>query len=181
MTVLIRPETAADHDAVQALITAAFQPARPAGRPVPEAVLNEALRADPARSAELSLVAELDRVIVGQVTSSYGVVENPDPALPERRVLAVGPVSVLPGQQRAGLGSTVMRRLVAAADAADEPAIVLLGAPEFYGRFGFVEAAGIGIEAPDPAWGKYFQARKLTAYDRRLVGRFRYAAPFSKL
>ncbi|MET0864954.1 MAG: N-acetyltransferase [Nakamurella sp.] len=181
MTALIRPEAAEDFGAVQALITAAFQPSRPAGRPVAEAVLNEQVHADPGWSAELSLVAELDRVIVAQVTSSYGVLEHQDPAIPDRRLLGVGPVSVLPEHQRAGIGSTLMRRLVAAADAADEPALVLLGSPDFYGRFGFVEASAIGIEAPDPGWGKYFQARKLTAYHRELVGRYRYAPPFAKL
>jgi putative acetyltransferase len=181
MTVLIRPESPADLGAVQALVTAAFQTARTAGRPVPEAVLNEALHADPSWSAELTLVAELDRVIVGQVTSSYGVLEHPDPEVPDRHLLAVGPVSVLPGRQHAGIGSTIMRRLIAAADAADEPAIILLGSPDFYGRFGFVEAAAVGIEAPNPSWGKYFQIRKLTAYERGLVGRFRYARPFAML
>jgi putative acetyltransferase len=179
MTVLIRPEAPADLGPVRALITAAFQTARTAGRPVAEAVLNEALHADPGWVAELTLVAELDRVIVGQLTSSYGVLEDPDPAVPDRSLLAVGPVSVLPGRQHAGVGSTIVRRLIAAADAADEPAVVLLGEPDFYGRFGFVEAAGLGIEAPNPSWGRYFQARKLTAYDRGLVGRFRYAAPFA--
>jgi putative acetyltransferase len=181
MTVLIRPETPADRDSVQALITAAFGKSRAGRRRVPEAVLNKALRADPAWSAELTLVAELDRTIVGQVTSSYGVLVNPDPAIADRRLLAIGPVSVLPTHQHTGIGSTIVRRLVAAADAADEPAIVLLGSPDFYGRFGFVEASELAIEAPDPAWGKYFQARKLTAYDRSLVGQFRYGAPFDKL
>src|SRR4051794_28780869 len=118
MTVLIRPEAAADRDSVQAVITAAFAKPRAARRRVPEAVLNKALRADPAWSAELTLVAELDRMIVGQVTSSYGVLINPDPAIADRRLLAVGPVSVLPTHQHTGIGSTIMRRLVAAADAA---------------------------------------------------------------
>jgi putative acetyltransferase len=181
MTVLIRPEAPADHNAVQALIGAAFHNPRAAGRRVPEVVLNEALHADPAWSPELTLVAELDRVIIGQVTSTYGVLVNPDPAVGDRRLLGVGPVSILPVHQHTGIGSMIMRRLVAAADAADEPAIVLLGSPDFYGRFGFVEASEIGIEAPDPTWGKYFQARRLTAYDRGLVGRFRYAEPFAKL
>lgn len=180
MTVLIRPETPADRPQVQALITAAFRRG-PAKRPVVEAVLNDALHSDPGWSPELTLVAELDRLIVGQVTSSYGVLENPDPEVPDRPLLAIGPVSVLPARQRAGIGSTVLRRLIAAADAADEPVIVLLGSPDFYGRFGFVEASEIGIEAPDASWGKHFQARKLTAYDRGLVGRFRYAAPFAAL
>ncbi|MDP9823886.1 hypothetical protein J2S59_003695 [Nocardioides massiliensis] len=38
----------------------------------------------------------------------------------------------------------------------------------------------MSITAPDPAWGDYFQARPLTAYDGR-GGAFRYAAPFDRL
>ena len=59
--------------------------------------------------------------------------------------------------------------------------IVLLGSPDFYGRFGFVAASWVGIDAPDPAWGRYFQVLPLAAHDARMVGRFRYPAPFEGL
>ena len=45
-----------------------------------------------------------------------------------------------------------------------------------------VDADGaLGITAPDPQWGKYFQARVLSSYDGTQSGRFRYAEPFSRL
>ena len=75
----------------------------------------------------------------------------------------------------------MVRAVIERADAGGEPAIVLLGSPDFYGRFGFIAACDLGIESPDPAWGKYFQARALTAHDPAMVGRYRYAAPFDGL
>ncbi len=181
MTLRIRPERPADIPAVQALIAAAFAPAGHDGGAVVEEVLNDALRRDAAWIGRWSLVADDDNEIVGQVTSSYGVLEHPDPAVPERRIVALGPVAVLPYRQRTGIGSELVRAVIERADAAGEPVIALLGSPDFYGRFGFVAAASVGIQAPDPAWGKHFQVRTLTAHDAGMVGRFRYAAPFQGL
>jgi putative acetyltransferase len=186
LTLLIRPETPVDIPAVQALIAAAFAPADRERGPVVEEVLNDALRRDPDWIARWTLVAEADtgiggRQIVGQLTSSYGALVHPDPAVPDRRIVAVGPVAVLPARQRAGIGSKLLRAVIEGADAAGEPVIVLLGSPDFYGRFGFVDASSVGIEAPDPAWGRYFQVRTLAAHDPGMVGRFRYAAPFQRL
>jgi putative acetyltransferase len=191
MTLLIRPETSEDVPAVQALIAAAFAPAGHAGGPVLEEILNDALRRDRDWIGPLSLVAESacdvgeqeigGQQIVGQVTSSYGLLERPDRAVPDRRIVAVGPVAVLPSRQRTGIGSTLLRAVIEGADAAGEPAIALLGSPDFYGRFGFVPASSVGIEAPDPTWGTYFQVLALAAHEPDMVGRFRYAAPFQGL
>jgi putative acetyltransferase len=68
-----------------------------------------------------------------------------------------------------------------AAEACDEPLVGLLGEPAYYRRFGFVPATDLGIEAPDPAWGEYFQVRPLWSYGPALRGRFRYAPPFDDL
>jgi putative acetyltransferase len=186
MTLRIRPEAPADVPAVQALIAAAFAPVDHSGGPVVEEVLNDALRRDPDWIARWTLVAEADRApagqdIVGQVTASYGVLERSDHTIPGRRLVAVGPVAVLPSRQRTGIGSALLRAVVDGADAAGEHAIVLLGSPDFYGRFGFVAASTVGIEVPNPTWGKYFQVRLLANDDAGLIGRFRYAAAFEGL
>jgi len=186
MTLRIRPETSADVPSVQALILAAFAPRDHDGGPVVEEVLNDALRRDPDWIQQFSLVAVLEspnagQEIVGQITASYGVLEHPDPAVPDRRIVALGPVAVLPDRQRTGIGSALLNAVIAGAEAAGEPAIALLGSPDYYGRFGFVAAATVGIKAPDPAWGKHFQVRTLAAHDPGMVGRFQYAAPFQGL
>jgi putative acetyltransferase len=164
--VIIRRELLADVRAVHAVHRAAFP------SPV-EADLVEALRADSGWLPPLSLVAEDDGV-VGHVVCTRGNIDGA-PAL------GLGPLGVLPVRQRTGVGSALMHAVLGAADALDEPIVVLLGHTDYYPRFGFVPAASLGIAAPDPAWGAHFQARRLTAYPTSLTGEFHYAAPFQAL
>lgn len=172
-----RPEDVAD---IRAVTAAAFSGVEHSAPPVePDGVPGEAtlvgwLRADPGWIPELSLVAEVDGEVVGHVVATRG-------ALAGRPALGLGPVSVSPARQRDGVGSALMHTILGAADAMGEPVVVLLGSPAYYGRFGFIPASSLGIDAPDPAWGDYFQARPLAAYDQSVSGTFAYAAPFDRL
>jgi putative acetyltransferase len=74
-----------------------------------------------------------------------------------------------------------MHAVLGAADALGHAVVVLLGHVDYYPRFGFVPAASMGIDAPDPAWGEHFQARRLSAWTPAVGGAFRYAAPFDDL
>jgi putative acetyltransferase len=94
-------------------------------------------------------------------------------------LLPWGPIGVLPDHQGTGIGSALMDALLAAADAADAPLIGLLGAPQYYSRFGFRPAKELGVIPPEPEWGDAFQARPLTAYTESVAGRFQYASAFS--
>jgi putative acetyltransferase len=178
--VLIRRERPEDVADIRAVTAAAFSgvehsapPIEPDGAPG-EATLVGWLRADPGWIPELSLVAEADGEIVGHAVATRGTLAG-------RPALGLGPVSVSPDRQRDGVGSALMHAILGAADAMGEPVVVLLGSPAYYGRFGFVPASSLGIEAPDPAWGDFFQARRLAAYDPGLRGPFSYAAPFDRL
>ena len=93
--------------------------------------------------------------------------------------MAVGPIGVLPEHQDTGIGNALMEALVAAADAADVPLLVLLGAPQYYGRFGFGSARELGVISPQPEWGDAFQALPLSAYTEAVAGRFQYASAFT--
>jgi putative acetyltransferase len=178
---LVRRETPADVAAVRAVTAAAFAGAAYSAPPVEadgapgEATLVGWLREDPGWVPELSLVAEDgDGSVVGHVVCTRGSVG-------EARALGLGPLSVAPHRQRAGVGSALVHAVLGAADALGEPVVVLLGDPAYYARFGFRPAADLGIEAPDPSWGALFQARPLAAWDPSLTGRFTYAAPFARL
>lgn len=48
-------------------------------------------------------------------------------------------------------------------DSRDEPFMVVLGSPAFYGRFGFVAASEHGVEGPYEAAGDAFQVRPRAA------------------
>lgn len=176
---LVRRERATDVAAIGEVVAAAFRAVPHSAPPVDasgdpgEVALVGWLRADPGWILELSLVAVEEERVVGHVVCTRG-------HLDERPALGLGPVSVLPDRQGAGVGSALMHAVLAAAEARDEALVALLGDPGYYTRFGFGPASALGIAAPDPAWGDYFQARPLAAYDGR-GGSFRYAAPFDRL
>ncbi|MGK5533286.1 GNAT family N-acetyltransferase [Streptomyces sp. URMC 129] len=168
----IRREVPGDRAAVHAVTAAAFATAD--GTVPVEAVLLDELRACDGWLPPLSMVAVEDDEVVGHVVGTRGHVG-------ERPAVGLGPLSVLPGRQRRGVGLALVHAVLGAADALGEPLVALLGSPEYYGRFGFRDAAGYGVEAPDPAWGRYFQVRPLTAWDPAVRGVFRYAEPFDRV
>jgi predicted N-acetyltransferase YhbS len=55
-------------------------------------------------------------------------------------LVLVGPVAVQPELQREGIGRTMMDRMIAAADYIRSDPLVLIGDPEYYGRFFGFEA-----------------------------------------
>jgi len=137
-----------------------------------EVRLVDALRESGDWVPELSWVAELDGSVVGHVVSTRGHVDDV-PAV------GLGPLGVQTAVQGTGVGSALVYASIGAADALGEPLIALLGAPEYYGRFGFVAATVHAIRPPEPAWGEHFQVRTLTEWRPSITGTFRYSAPFT--
>jgi putative acetyltransferase len=137
----IRPERPEDDAGIDALLRAAFP------EPV-EADLVRRLRAD--GDLALSLVAEEDGEIIGQV-AFVPITLDPDPGY---RIWGLAPVSVLPHRQGQGVGSALIGRGLDLAAAAGIGLILVLGDPNYYGRFGFDTVLASGIEV---AWaGSYF-------------------------
>jgi putative acetyltransferase len=170
--VLVRREVPGDERPIDDVHTEAFAPMYPGGHP-PEAGLVAALRSSDAWIAALSLVAEIDGAVVGHVCCTRATL------LPSGEpVLGLGPLGVLTRYQRHGVGGALVHAVLGAADALDEPLVVLLGHRTYYPRFGFVPAADLGVEPEVPEWAPDFQARRLTRYRPGLTGRFRYAKPF---
>ena len=156
---IIRPETAADRDAIRNVNDEAF------GGPI-EAKLIDAIRASDRYVPELSLVAVSQGQTLGHVISSYVDVEPG-----ARRVLQVGPLAVLPSHQRQGIGSALMEETIRIADARGEPLLLIEGNPRYYERFGFSRADAVGIEPPPEAHGpQYFMIRPLATYDTAFRG-----------
>ncbi len=171
---LIQRETSAHIAAIRTVTAAAFaRPERPRRTPV-EATLVDELRASDAWLPRLSLVAVDSAGVVGHVLGSRARVDSAP-------VLAVGPLSVHPDHQGRGVGRALMHAVLGAADALDEPLVVLLGDPCYYARFGFRLAEEYGILPPVPEWRPHFQIRTLTAFTPELRGQFAYAEPFDRV
>ena len=173
---IVREQQGDDYETIRHVYAEAFRrprfrPPQEPGSVPPEVGLFEALWDAGDVIPKLSFTALDDGQVVGHATASRATIEA-DP------VVAVGPIGVLPDHQGTGIGSALMEALLAAADAADVPLVALLGAPEYYSRFGFRPAKDLGVISPEPEWGDAFQALPLTAYTESVAGRFRYASGF---
>ncbi len=144
---LIRPETEADWTAIDRVNRQAF------GR-ADEASLVRRLRDDGLVAA--SLVAEQVGAVAGHLMLSW---------LPTRveghslRAVALAPLAVLPEFQRQGIGSRLVEASIDAARKLDIAAIIVLGHPRYYPRFGFSATAAQALAAPFS--GEAFMALEL--------------------
>jgi putative acetyltransferase len=136
LSVIIREETPADRSDVDALLRQAF------GRD-DESKLVLRLREDGAIGA--ALVAEADGKVIGHLVLSW---------LPTRmdgrpvRAVALAPMGVRPAHQRRGVGSRLLAAAIAKARQIGAQAIVVLGDPAYYRRFGFSSDLAAKLEAP---------------------------------
>ncbi|MEJ7925312.1 N-acetyltransferase [Sphingobium sp. AN641] len=86
----------------------------------------------------------------------------------QQPLIMIGPVAVQPAFQRGGHGRALMDAVVAAARAQATEPLMMIGDPEYYGRFwGFCADGTAGWDAPGP-----FDPRRLLALsvDGRAIG-----------
>jgi predicted N-acetyltransferase YhbS len=106
----------------------------------------------------LSFAAMADSVLVGSIQCWPVALFGVDGARIAPLVM-VGPVAVSPDRQRGGIGRTLMAACLERAEVAADGALMMIGDPEYYGRFfGFSAAATGGWDLPGP-----FEARRLLA------------------
>ncbi len=72
----------------------------------------------------------------------------------EHQVLCVGPISVLPEFQKIGIGTKLLKESIAIAKELGYSAMILFGHPDYYHRFGFVNAQNYGNTTKE---GKNFE------------------------
>lgn len=145
MTFIIRHETLTDIRAIEALTAAAFMDAEHSSHT--EQFIVNALRR--AGALSLSLVAEQDGQLIGHASLSPVTVSDGAPGW-----YGLAPVSVLPTHQNQGIGSRLIRQLLAELQENRGAGCVVLGNPNYYGRFGFRAQAALTLPGI-PA--EYFQ------------------------
>lgn len=110
---------------------------------------------------ELDFVAECEGKIVGNVVCSYAKVVN-DNMETLKDVVIIGPIGVLPEYQKRGIGGLLMEAVKKKSTEMGISGIVLYGAPQYYGRFGFVNAKKYNICTPQGENFDAFMALELT-------------------
>lgn len=154
---------------MRAVHTAAFPTAA-------EADLVEALR--DAADGVVSLVAEVDGVVVGHVMCSPATLDGH----PGVRLMGLAPVAVLPARQRRGVGSALIGAALERCRDLGVDVVIVLGDPAYYARFGFAPAARWGVACTYDAPPDAFMATELRpgVLDKR-SGTARYHPAFDAL
>ena len=129
--IAIRPEQAGDAASVRQVNERAF------GAPA-EADLVDALRGS---DGSISLVAIANGAVVGHILFTPVTLD----AAGAVRAAGLAPVSVLPEHQRAGVGTQLVRAGLAACREQGYSAVVVVGHPSYYPRFGFTPAHTYGL------------------------------------
>jgi putative acetyltransferase len=167
----VRPERPGDAESIRRVHDGAF------GGPIEGRIVDD-LRGTEWWLPWGSLVAEdRDGRIIGHLLASRALLamDGKDRGQP---VLVIGPVGVLPGEQRRGVGAALMRAAIDAATGREEALICLLGHADYYPRFGFVPARGLGVQPPrawpDASW----MALPLAAWAPDMRGTVRFPPAF---
>ncbi len=169
-TISVRAETPEDVRAIDVVNLAAFEGEG-------EAHLVTALRPSEWFIPELSLVAEFSGRIVGHLLLTRACLEQD----PQRRVLALGPMSVVPSQSHRGVGTRLLDEGLKRARAAAYDGVVEAGQAGYYARHGFQSAARWGLEVDLPVPATWVTAFELRAAGLAGGGRVIYPAPYHAL
>lgn len=164
--VTVRAEQPQDHASVRAVNTSAFETTA-------EADLVDALREQ--AHPVVSLVAEVGGEVVGHILFSPVTLTGH----PELRIMGLAPMAVAPAHQRSGIGSELVRAGLEKCRQLGFGAVVVLGHPSYYPRFGFRPTARYGIDSEYEAPEEAFMLIELQPGSLRgATGKIQYHAAF---
>jgi putative acetyltransferase len=165
--VLVRAEKECDREPVRTVNLSAFDTPS-------EADLVDALRQQV--QTIVSLVAEEDGEVLGHIMFSPISLSGH----PNLKVMGLAPMAVAPTHQNTGIGSALVQAGLDQCRQLDFVAVVVLGHPEYYPRFGFSPASLFGIDSEYDVPDEVFMAMELQedALSGK-TGKVRYDPAFS--
>ena len=107
----------------------------------------------------LDLIAISENEIIGHIITTRAKVT--DTHNNDLEVLCVGPLSVSPDFQNKGVGTKLLNESISIAKDLGVGGMILFGNPDYYHRFGFVNAQNYGISTKDGMNFEPFMALEL--------------------
>jgi putative acetyltransferase len=144
---IVRTEAPGDWSSIDEIHREAFESDRHSRHD--EAAIVHALRAG--GQLAISLVAEQEGEVVGHIAISPVSISDGT-----RDWYGLGPLAVIPKHQGRGIGQRLVRESLQRLHDSSAAGCVLLGDPEFYGRFGFKPSASLVLPGASPG---YFQSQ----------------------
>jgi predicted N-acetyltransferase YhbS len=173
MDIIIRREETKDYDIVEAITREAFfneSDLVNKGFPCSEPYFTHRLR-EKDGILDLSLVAEVDGIIVGHIiySHSYILISNNEKV----ETITFGPVCVRKAYQNKGIGKKLINYSMKKALELGYKAIIIFGHPEYYKKFSFVQARNFNIETKNGEQFDAFMIKELQeGYLGNLSGKF---------
>lgn len=167
---IIRPEVPEDIPKIREINIEAFDTEA-------EADLVDALRKS--GIPLISLVAEDNDRLVGHILFSPVSLQCDRPDI---SIAGLAPMAVILKYQRKGIGSMLVQEGLKRCRESGYAAVVVLGYPEYYPRFGFVPAVRYGIKSEYEVPDEVFMVKELEPGDLNgCQGIVRYHEAFSRL
>lgn len=108
---------------------------------------------------KLSLVAMQDNEIIGHIAFSPVKIESERSS---SEAIALAPMAILPAHQHRGIGSQLVRAGLKECRQLGYKAVVVLGHPDYYPRFGFIPASIFNLKCEYPAPDEAFMTLELS-------------------
>jgi predicted N-acetyltransferase YhbS len=157
MNIVLRIEEEKDYKETEYLTREAFWDKYKPG--CNEHVVVHKLRSSKGFIEQLDYVACDNNKVIGNIMYSKSKVVNGN-AINED-LICLGPISVLPEYQNKGIGSLLINKTIEKAKELNYKGIFLYGDPEYYSRFGFINAEKYELQTSEGTNGDYFMVLPL--------------------
>lgn len=160
----IRQESEAEFPAIYELVKTAFQTAKVSNGDEQNFV--NRLRAGGNYIPELALVAEEGKNLIGHIMLTKTAVKTENG---EHALLLLAPVSVVLERRSQGIGAKLIEEAFRLAREQGHGAVVVVGDPAYYHRFGFKSSVDFGVINTNQIPDQYVMMCELTQDDLRNV------------